>query len=275
MIFFLEIFYRLLTGKHKIKDHEIPSMKQPILLEVCANSVTSALAAQDGGASRVELCENLYEGGTTPSHGEILLARKLLHIKLYVLIRPRGGDFLYTDLEFNVMKADVSYCIEAGCDGIVIGMLNADGTIDKERCTELVKMAKQWGMGVTFHRALDMSADMFQSLEDIIEIGCERILTSGGKSTAIEGSRIITQLIEKAAGRIKIMPGCGVSETNVADLVHFTGVTEVHSSARVRVQSKMNYKNEHIIMGDNYGDEYSIDVTDVERVKMILKLANE
>ncbi len=136
-------------------------MKPPVLLEVCANSVISALAAQDGGAARVELCENLYEGGTTPSYGEILMARKLLHIKLYVLIRPRGGDFLYTDLEFEVMAADVRYSIEAGCDGIVIGMLNADGTIDKDRCKKLVSMAKQWGVGVTFHRAFDMcSSDL-------------------------------------------------------------------------------------------------------------------
>jgi copper homeostasis protein len=278
----IQTFRFIKNIKHKLKlserrgmSHESSTMKSLVLLEVCANSVTSALAAQDGGAARVELCENLYEGGTTPSHGEILMARKLLHIKIYVLIRPRGGDFLYTDLEFKVMKADISYCIEAGCDGIVIGMLNPDGTIDKERCAELVTMAKQWGMGVTFHRAFDMSSDMFQALEDIIEIGCERILTSGGKSTAMEGSRTLAELIEKAAGRIIIMPGCGISETNVADLVHFTGAKEVHSSARVRVESKMSHKNDRIIMGDNYGDEYSSDVTDAGRVKTILKLANE
>ncbi|TWI96755.1 copper homeostasis protein [Mucilaginibacter frigoritolerans] len=249
-------------------------MKSTVLLEVCANSITSALAAQDGGAARVELCENLYEGGTTPSYGEILQARKLLHIKLYVLIRPRGGDFLYTDLEFEVMLADVRHCIEAGCDGIVIGMLNADGTVDKPRCAELVNLAKQWRVGVTFHRAFDMCADMYQALEDIIELGCERILTSGGKSTAMEGVNTIAHLVEKAAGRIQIMPGSGVAEKNVSDLVKFTGVTEVHSSARVRVKSKMSYKNTHIMMGSDYTDEYSIDVTDTERVKGILKMAN-
>ncbi|MDB4902270.1 MAG: copper homeostasis protein CutC [Mucilaginibacter sp.] len=250
-------------------------MSRSVLLEVCANSVTSALAAQDGGAVRIELCENLYEGGTTPSHGEILLARKLLHIKLYVLIRARGGDFLYTDLEYEIMSADIRYCIEAGCDGIVIGMLNADGTIDKKRCSELVQMAKQWGVGVTFHRAFDMCTDMDQALEDIIEIGCERILTSGGKSTAIEGARVIANLIKKAAGRIIIMPGSGINENNVTDLVHFTGATEIHSSAKVRVPSKMIYKNDRIIMGNNYGDEYSNEFTDIERVRQILKLANE
>jgi copper homeostasis protein len=153
-------------------------------------------------------------------------------------------------------------------------MLNADGTVDKPRCAELVNLAKQWGVGVTFHRAFDMCADMYQALEDIIEMGCERILTSGGKSTAMEGINTIAHLVEKAAGRIQIMPGSGVAEKNVGDLVKFTGVTEVHSSARVRVKSKMNYKNTHIMMGSDYTDEYSIDVTDTERVKEILKMAN-
>jgi copper homeostasis protein len=249
-------------------------MKPSVLLEVCANSVTSALAAQNGGAARVELCENLYEGGTTPSYGEILQARKLLHIKLYVLIRPRGGDFLYTDLEFEVMLADIRHCIEAGCDGIVIGILNADGTIDKPRCAELISLAKQWGLGVTFHRAFDMCADMYQALEEVIELGCERILTSGGKSTAMEGVNTIAHLVEKAAGRIYIMPGSGVAEKNVSDLIKFTGVTEVHSSARSRVKSKMTYKNTNILMGSDFTDEYSIDLTDIERVKGILKNAN-
>ncbi len=249
-------------------------MNQPVQLEVCANSLVSAIAAQDGGAHRVELCENLFEGGTTPSHGEILMARKLLHIKLYVLIRPRGGDFLYTDTEFKIMQADVRYCIEAGCDGIVIGMLNPDGSVDKERCSQLVNMAKQWGVGVTFHRAFDMSNDLYQALEDVIEIGCERILTSGGKSTAMEGVNVIAHLVEKAAGRISIMPGSGISETNVTDLVHFTKVQEVHSSARVKVESKMQYKNERILMGGDFGNEYSIDVTGAERVKKLIELAN-
>jgi copper homeostasis protein len=257
-----------------MNSNEPSILGYPVSLEVCANSVTSALAAQNGGALRVELCENLFEGGTTPSYGEILMARKLLHIKLYVLIRPRGGDFLYTDLEFNIMMADIRYCIEAGCDGVVIGMLNDDGTIDKARCGEMITLAKQWGLGVTFHRAFDMCADLYQSMEDIIELGCERILTSGGKSTAMEGAYNIARLISKAASRISIMPGSGVSESNVADLVRFTGATEVHSSARVHVLSKMKYKNEHIIMGDTVGDEYSNDVTDAGRVSEIIKLAN-
>jgi copper homeostasis protein len=245
-----------------------------VQLEVCANSVTSAIAAQDGGAVRVELCENLAEGGTTPSYGQLILARKYLHIKLYVLIRPRRGDFLYTDLEFELMQADIRNCIELGCDGIVIGILNPDGTIDKPRCTELVRMAKQWGLGVTFHRAFDMCADQYQALEDIIEIGCDRILTSGGKSTAMEGVNVLKHLVEKAAGRISIMPGSGIKENNVADLIQFTGVTEVHSSARISAPGKMQYKKEYILMSENFADEYSTDVTSADRVRAILRAAN-
>jgi copper homeostasis protein len=250
------------------------SQPKRVSLEVCANSVTSAVAAQEGGAVRVELCENLKEGGTTPSQGQILMARKLLHIQLFVLIRSRAGDFLYTDLEYQVMLADIRNCIEAGCDGVVIGILNADGTIDKPRCLEMVRLAKQWGLQVTFHRAFDMCKDLYQALEDVIELGCDRILTSGGKSTAMEGATALNHLVEKAAGRISIMPGAGVSEANVADLVHFTGVTEVHSSARVPIQSKMLYKNDHILMSDVPGDEFSTDLTSVDRVKKLIELAN-
>lgn len=243
-------------------------------LEICANSAQSAIAAQDGGAIRVELCENLAEGGTTPSAGQILLARKHLHIKLYVLIRPRRGDFLYNDLEYEIMQADIRNCVETGCDGVVIGMLKADGSIDKERCAELVRFAKQWGLGVTFHRAFDMCNDHFKALEDIIEIGCERILTSGGKTTAMEGASTIAHLVEQAVGRISIMAGSGVTEGNVADLVHYTHITEVHSSARAKVQGGMQYKNDHILMSEGMSDEFSLDLTSVERVKKILEEAN-
>jgi len=245
-----------------------------ISLEVCANSINSALAAQEGGAIRVELCGNLSAGGTTPSPGQITVARKLLNIQLYVLIRPRASDFLYNDIEFETMLADVKYCIDAGCDGIATGILKADGSVDKERCTQLVKLAKKAGLGVTFHRAFDMCANMFQAMEDIIDIGFERILTSGGRSTAMEGSRTINELVKKAAGRITIMAGSGITEINVADLILFTGVNEIHSTALTRVKSDMQYINNRIVMGSNYGDEYAIDSTNVERVRNILKKAN-
>jgi copper homeostasis protein len=242
-----------------------------ISLEVCANSITSALAAQDGGAVRVELCDNLEAGGTTPSPGQITIARKLLKIKLYVLIRPRGADFLYTDVEFETMLEDVKYCVKAGCDGIVTGILKPDGTIDIDRNTQLITLAKQAGLGATFHRAFDMCSDQHQALEDIIEMGFERILTSGGRSTAVEGSRAIAGLVKQAKGRIAIMAGSGVTEINVADLVLFTGVTEVHGTLQTRVQSQMQYNNDHIIMGSKISDEYAIDVTNVDRVRNVIK----
>ena len=245
-----------------------------INLEVCANTLTSALAAQEGGAIRVELCDNLGEGGTTPSYGQIKLARKLLHIKLYVLIRPREGDFLYTDTEFEIMKADVQNCIDIGCDGVVIGILNPDGSIDTKRCTELVKMATDKGLGVTFHRAFDMCNDMDKALEEIIAMGCERILTSGGRSTAIEGANEIAHLIEKAAGRIIIMPGSGVSESTVADLIHYTNAKEIHSSARGPVKTLMQYHNDHITLSRDHLDESSILMTKANKVREIIRLAN-
>lgn len=217
---------------------------------------------------RVELCENLHEGGTTPSYGAILLARKMLHIKLHVLIRPRSGDFLYNDAEFKTMVADVKQCIAAGCDGIVTGILNADGTVDKQRCSKLIKIAKAHGLSVTFHRAFDVCADMYQAMEDIIEMGCHRILTSGGKSTAMQGAGTIACLIKQAAGRIIIMPGSGINQKNVASLVGFTKATEIHSSARVHVDNKA------LIAGDNDAGGYTADVTDAGQVKMILKMAN-
>lgn len=245
-----------------------------VSLEVCANSVASAIAAQKGGASRVELCENLSCGGTTPSFGQILLARKMLHIKLYTLIRPRSGDFLYSDLEFEIMMADVRNCIEAGCDGIVTGILKADGSVDKERNGELVRLSKQWGLGVTFHRAFDMCANQYNALEDIIELGFERILTSGGKSTAMEGASVISHLVEKATGRISIMAGAGINEHNAADMVRYTHVKEIHTSASLSFESQMQYKNDHIVMGNSLNDEYSFYQTDAERVKKLLKLIN-
>jgi len=241
-----------------------------VLLEVCANSVTSAITAQKGGAARVELCENLTEGGTTPSYGQIAVARQHLNIPINVLIRPRPGDFLYTDIEFGIMRADVEYAIQAGCNGIVIGMLDEEGNVDKVRCRELIDLAHESGLSVTFHRAFDVCRCYDEALEDIIALGCDRILTSGGRTTAIEGSVNIASLVEKAAGRITIMPGSGINETNVKDLVEFTHVTEVHASAKLKVNSRMKYLNDHILMTGNL-DPYSIDQTNLEIVSKIVE----
>jgi copper homeostasis protein len=246
-------------------------MNKEVLVEICANSVTSALAAQSGGASRVELCQNLKEGGTTPSIGEIQTARKLLDIDLYILIRPRGGDFLYTDIEFEIMQKDVEQCINLGCDGIVIGILNKDGSIDVKRSSVLINMAKKAGLGITFHRAFDMCADMHTALEKIIELGCERILTSGGMSKAYSGLENLKSLVEKANNRIIIMPGSGVNEENIKEIIDFTGATEIHLSAQSTIKSKMDYINPNISMGGGNGNEYLIDVTQENKVLQILK----
>ncbi|GGC42319.1 copper homeostasis protein CutC [Parapedobacter defluvii] len=213
-------------------------------LEICANSVTSALAAQDGGAHRVEFCQNLEMGGTTPSPGQIRLARQQLTIGMHVLIRPRAGDFLYSDTEFEEMKADVLFCKEVGCDGVVIGLLHADGRIDKERTTELAAMAHP--MYVTFHRAFDVCREPFEALESIIACGCRRLLTSGMRNTAQEGAQLIKQLVERAGGRIEIMPGSGINADNIMVMVHTTGATSFHASAKVVRHSGMSYVNEAV-----------------------------
>jgi copper homeostasis protein len=240
-----------------------------INLEICANSVDSAIAAQQGGAIRVELCDNLLEGGTTPSIGQIKQARSSINIQLYPIIRPRGGDFLFNENEFEIMKSDIRACVAAGCDGVVIGILKADGQVDKERCQELVELAGP--LGVTFHRAFDVCADPFQALEDIIAIGCERILTSGCKPTAFEGAEMIRQLIEKSAGRISIMPGSGVREENIALLVGKTGAKEFHTTAKSTFPSGMQYFNPEISFS---ADDHVLERTSPEIVKKILSKAN-
>ena len=211
-------------------------------LELIAFNIQSCIDAQAAGAHRIELCDNPADGGTTPSYGFIKAARDKLTIDLYPIIRPRGGDFLYTDDEFDIMKSEIKVCKVFGCNGIVTGMLNADGTVDKKRCKELVELARP--MGVTFHRAFDRTIDLLQALEDVIETGCERILTSGGVPNAIDGADMIAQLVNKSADRIIIMPGSGVRADNIKMLAEKTGAVEFHSSARTNLESKMVYKNE-------------------------------
>jgi copper homeostasis protein len=240
-----------------------------LFLEVCADSAENALVAQSAGAQRIEFCASLPEGGTTPSYAQIKIARKYLNIKLYPLIRPRGGDFLYTDLEFEIIKSDIRFCGETGCDGVVVGILNPDGTVDMKRNRELVEIARQYGMGVTFHRAFDRSNHLFRAMEDIIDLGCERILTSGGYHTAIEGAEIIRQLIEQAAERIIIMPGSGVTPDNAADLIDQTGLKELHGTFRSRKSSAMQYWNTQL---SHPGDEYEQWATDPEKIRAILAI---
>lgn len=245
-----------------------------ITLEICANSVASCIAAQQGGAHRIELCDNLLEGGTTPSYATIALAREKVEIDLYPIIRPRGGDFLYDDLEFAIMQKDIAVCKQLGCNGVVIGLLTADGKVDVPRTKLLVEQA--WPMGVTFHRAFDMTEDPLQALEDIITTGCERILTSGQRNTAPEGIDLLKTLVKLAEGRIIIMAGSGVRANNIAMLVKETGATEFHTTARSYVESGMIYRNPHVSMGGIPGvPEYGISLTQATDVKLILELAQQ
>lgn len=206
-------------------------------LEVAANSVASALAAQQGGAARVELCTALELGGLTPSHAQIAIAREHLTIPLYVLIRPRAGDFLYSDLECEVMQRDIETCAALGCDGMVFGVLDAQGDVDRPRCRALRAAAGYLGM--TFHRAFDMCRDPAQALEAVIELGCERVLTSGARTCALDGAARIRALVEQADGRIVVMPGAGISAGNIADVARATGAREFHASAKRQLPSRM------------------------------------
>jgi copper homeostasis protein len=210
-------------------------------LEIIGFNIESCIAAQEAGAHRIELCDNPSDGGTTPSYGFIKAARKKLSIGLYVMIRPRGGDFIYSDDEFEIMKTDIEMCRQYGCDGVVIGLLKKDGSIDKKRCSELIDLA--YPLGVTFHRAFDRAKDPFRALEDVIETGCERILTSGQQPKAVDGAQIIKELITAAEDRIIIMPGSGVNAGNIISLLENTRAIEFHSSAGIYSESKMNYIN--------------------------------
>lgn len=239
------------------------------IIEVCANSVESAMAAQAGGARRVELCDNLYEGGTTPSHGCILAARRRLEIDLYVIIRPRGGDFLYDELEYEIMREDVLRAKALGVDGVVFGLLTSDGAVDAERVRELTELARP--LGATFHRAFDMTANPFDALEALIDCGVDRILTSGQRNAAPDGADLIAELVQRARGRIGVMAGGGVREENARALIERTGVREIHLSGRKRVESAMRYRNPDVSMGGLPGiPEYATDVTDAARVRAVL-----
>lgn len=214
------------------------------LLEVAASSLTSALAAQAGGAGRVELCGQLADGGVTPSYGLVATARDRLRIPLYVLVRPRSGDFLYDEAEFELMQRDIEACVRLGCDGVVIGALDADAGVDLAGCRALVTAAG--GLGVTFHRAFDAARDPARALEDVIALGCERVLTSGGHRSALEGAAHIAALVQQAAGRIRIMAGAGVRPENVADVLARSRAGELHASARGLCRSAMRWRNERL-----------------------------
>ncbi|HIZ01405.1 MAG TPA: copper homeostasis protein CutC [Candidatus Bacteroides merdipullorum] len=234
--------------------------------EVCANSVESCLAAQAGGANRVELCAGIPEGGTTPSYGDIAIARKSLSsTRLHVIIRPRGGDFLYSPLEQSIMLKDIENARQLGADGVVFGCLTAEGDIDLPLMEQLMQASE--GMSVTFHRAFDVCRNPMKALENIIALGCNRILTSGQQPTAEQGIPFLKELQKKAGERIILLAGCGVKEENIARIARETGIHEFHFSAREEVSSAMQYRNEAVSMGGTvHVSEYSRPVTTVQRV---------
>lgn len=236
-------------------------------LEICANSVASCVEAQKGGAYRVELCAAVPEGGTTPSYGDMALARERLKIKLHVIIRPRGGDFLYSGLEQQIMLKDIEAARNIGADGIVIGCLTPQGDVDIWRNRELIDAAGN--MSVTFHRAFDMCRDPFESLEKIISLGCDRILTSGQQPKAEQGIPLLRKLVKQAAGRIVVMPGSGIDEQNIERIASETGACEFHLSARSVIKSAMQFRNPTVSMGGTNItiNEYEQSITDAEKVR--------
>jgi len=235
-------------------------------------SIESAIAAERGGANRVELCSSLIEGGVTPSPGLIGQARKGLSIGLHVLIRPRGGDFCYTSEEFEVMQRDVLAAKKLGADGVVLGILRREGTVDVQRTRQLVDIARP--LKVTYHRAFDMSLDPIGSLEDVVRTGAERILTSGGAENAIAGARTLRQLVDVAGEQVIIMAGGGISPQNVRTLIEETGVREVHASLKSSMESPMRHKNERISMGSLEGREYQRRTVLEDLVRQLVRAAS-
>ncbi len=242
-------------------------------LEICVGSINSAIAAQKGGAQRIELCDNLYEGGTTPSLGTIKMVQKKINIPIHVIIRPRGGDFCYNNVEFEVMKEDVRICRERGIDGVVIGILLQDGQIDEQRNAQLIELARP--MSVTFHRAFDMTPDPWKALASLLILGVDRVLTSGQENSAIDGSELIKKLIHEAGLKIGILPGGGLNEDNIENFAKSTGAKEYHATLRSLVESKMSYRNDLVSMGGLPEiPEFEVKETDPIKVANFVRIIN-
>ena len=244
-------------------------MNRKVKVEICVESLESALIAQEAGAGRIELCSDLLEGGLTPSPGLTKLAVNNLKIPVNVLVRPRAGDFFYSDTDFEVMMEDIKIAKEYNANGVVLGILKSDGAIDIDRMKKLIEAAKP--LSITFHRAFDMTIDPFEALESLIELGVDRILTSGQATSAYEGRRLIKKLVEKANGRLNIMPGGSINHSNAKEIVDECDVTEIHSSASEKISSKMIYRNETTSMGKKGSlSEYESRATSAEKVRLLI-----
>lgn len=244
------------------------------IIEICLESATSVLRAEEGGAGRVELCSDLFEGGLTPSLGTFRTARKLSSLPVSVMVRPRGGDFCYSDDEFAVMMEDVKVFKEEGAESVVFGILTPDGDVDYERCRLLRELS--YPMEATFHRAFDMTRDPFASLETIIELGFNRILTSGQEATVYEGADLICELVKAAGDRIIVMPGCGITERNFSKIDRKIGAKEYHVYLPGEKTSAMTYHPGHIYMGGMLRQsEFLLFETDSSRVRNIVEMSGE
>jgi copper homeostasis protein len=243
-------------------------------MEVCVDNVESAINAFRGGAKRIELCSDLAEGGTTPSVGIVRVVKQLVKIPVHVMIRPRAGDFHYSDQEMDVMRTDIKILKENGADGFVFGILHRDGTVDRDRCQELIDLSRP--LPVTFHRAIDVTPNILQSLEIVVALGCERVLTSGGEVNALEGTPMIRKMIEQTDGRLVIMPGGGITERNLRRILDETGASEFHASARVPRDTAMSYVNSAVTLSaPGCSDLRHLRVTDRDRVRSMISIARE
>lgn len=240
------------------------------ILEVCADSVQSAIAAQKGGAGRIELCADLVVGGTSPSPALFKQVRKYTDLKIRTLLRPRFGDFCYDEYEFQSIKEEVEMFRELGADGVVIGILRPDGSLNMEEMEELVKAAG--GMGVTLHRAFDVCRDPYEALEQCVSMGIDTILTSGQKSSAWEGRELLADLLKKSAGRIDILAGAGISPEVIEKLAPCTGIRSFHMSGKVVKDSRMEFRREGVPMGIPGFSEFAIWQTDEENVRRVVKV---
>jgi copper homeostasis protein len=240
-----------------------------LLFEVCVDSAEAAVAAQEGGAHRVELCSDLLEGGLTPSHGTLRVARERLHIPIMAMVRPRGGDFCYSDTEFAVMREDLLAAKHLGANGVVFGLLEPDGQIDRGRTAELVALARP--LPATFHRAFDVSRDPFEALDTLIALGVDRVLTSGQEPSALEGLDLVAGLVARAAGRIVVMPGGGITARNVAAIAARSGAGELHFASLEPADGRMRHRNPRVFMGGTLRPpEYTLDVTRPESVAAVI-----
>ncbi len=241
-------------------------------MEVCVDSVQSAQNAEVGGASRVELCANLVEGGTTPTVGMLRVVKEQVRIPVFVMVRPRGGDFVYSDDELKIMKEDVRELKASHADGFVFGILTPDGEVDKERCKEIADLCRP--LPITFHRAFDMVRDPYSSLSVLISLGFNRVLTSGQDSSALEGLPLIRKLIEQAQGRVTVVPGGGITVRNLERILRGSGAEEFHCSARSSLESTVSHRNPNVSMGTSFGPpEFSIKVADSDKVKSLVAIA--